>query len=193
MLIRQSYGTADIGCLGYECFHMTGMHYPDNVLVEIVDPDTGRQLGPGEVGEVVATCFNKTYPLIRFGTGDLSYYTDEPCPCGRTTPRLVKIVGRVDQVTKVRGMFIHPGQAAEAAGKFPEVEKFKILVEREDHKDIMTFIAEIKNPEAPPEGLRSGLEDAIKDILRLKGEVKFVSPGTIPPNSKIIDDQRVWE
>ncbi|MFH1135221.1 MAG: AMP-binding protein [Pseudomonadota bacterium] len=193
MLIRQSYGTADIGCLGYECFHLTGMHFPDNVLVEVVDPRTGRRLGPGEVGEVVATCFNKTYPLIRFGTGDLSYYTDEPCPCGRTTNRLVKIVGRVDQVTKVRGMFIHPGQAEEVAGKFPEIDRFQIVVTRINHKDVMTFRGELKEGADPTEELRSALAIALQDILRLKSEIEFISRGSIPPGAKKIDDQRVWE
>ena len=145
MLIRQSYGTADAGCLSYECFHKNGMHYPDNVIVEIVDPETGRQLGPGEVGEVVATVFNTTYPLIRFGTGDLSYFTDEPCPCGRTTSRLVKIVGRVDQVTKVKGMFIHPGQAAEVAGRFDVISRFQVVVTRDQHKDHMAFQVELSS------------------------------------------------
>ena len=90
MTVRQSYGTADIGCLGYECMEKNGMHIPDDKIVEIVDPETGKQLKPGEVGEIVATTFNKVYPLIRFGTGDLSSLSAAPCPCGRTSPRLVK-------------------------------------------------------------------------------------------------------
>ena len=143
MIIRQSYGTADVGCLGFECMEKNGMHFPEDVIVEIVDPDTGRQLGPGEVGEVVATVFNAGYPLIRFGTGDLSYFTDEPCPCGRTSNRLVKIVGRADQVTKVRGMFVHPGQVSEVARKFPQIARHRILVTRDGHQDRMTFEAEL--------------------------------------------------
>ena len=110
MMIRQTYGTADVRCLGYECIKKNGMHIPDDKIVEIVDPETGKQLGPGKIGEIVATTFNKIYPLIRFGTGDLSILTETPCPCGRTSPRLLKILGRVDQATKVRGLFVHPGK-----------------------------------------------------------------------------------
>jgi phenylacetate-CoA ligase len=193
MLIRQSYGTADAGCLSYECFHKNGMHYPDNVIVEIVDPDTGRQLGPGEVGEVVATVFNTTYPLIRFGTGDLSYYTDEPCPCGRTTNRLVKIVGRVDQVTKVKGMFIHPGQVAEVAGRFDVINRFQIVVTRDQHKDHMAFHVELSSDDISQDELKADVEKAMQEILRLKGECVFLPAGTLPDGCKTIDDQRTWD
>ena len=193
MIIRQSYGTADVGCLGYECYHKNGMHYPDNVIVEIVDPETGRPMGPGEIGEVVTTVFNKVYPLIRFGTGDLSYYTDEPCPCGRTTNRLVKIVGRVDQVTKVKGMFIHPGQAAEVAAKFEAVEKFQVVVQRRDHKDYMTFQVELKSAEVDLESLKQEMEKTIQDILRVRGELVVVPRGSLAPDRKIIDDRRTWD
>ncbi|MEW6264642.1 MAG: AMP-binding protein [Thermodesulfobacteriota bacterium] len=193
MLIRQSYGTADVGCLGYECFHKNGMHYPDNVIVEVVDPETGRRLGPGEIGEVAATVFNKTYPLIRFGTGDLSYYTDEPCPCGRTTGRLVKIVGRVDQVTKVRGMFIHPGQVDEVTRKFEAISRYQMVVSRKDYKDVMTLHVELNNEACDRAALQAGLEKAMQDILRLKGEVAFLAPGTLPAQYKKVDDRRTWE
>ena len=128
MLVRQGYGTADVGCLAYECFYKNGMHIPYNCIVEIVDPDTGRQLGPGETGAVVVTVFDKVYPMIRFSTGDLSYVTDEPCPCGRTAHRVVKIVGRLDQVTKVKGMFIHPGNADEVAARFSEIDRYQVVV-----------------------------------------------------------------
>ncbi len=193
MIIRQSYGTADVGCLGYECYHLTGMHWPDNVIVEVVDPETGRQLGPGEIGEVSATVFNKAYPLIRFGTGDLSYYTDEPCPCGRTANRLVKIVGRVDQVTKVKGMFIHPGQADEVAAKFPAVERYQIVVTREQHKDCMTFHCELCDASVDREALRREIESTLQEILRLRGEVSFQPRGTLAEGAKKIDDRRQWD
>jgi phenylacetate-CoA ligase len=193
MLIRQSYGTADVGCLGYECFHKNGMHWPDNVIVEVVDPETGRQLGPGEVGEVVATVFNKTYPLLRFGTGDLSYYTDEPCPCGRTSNRLVKIVGRVDQVTKVKGIFIHPGQVDEVARKYEAIERYRIVVTRAEHKDHMTFQAELKTQDPDQAALKVAVEKSMQDILRIKGEVVFLPPGTLPETYKKIDDLRTWD
>lgn len=193
IIIRQSYGTADIGCLGYECIEKNGMHFPDDCLVEIVDPQTGKQLGPGEVGEVVGTCFNKVYPLIRFGTGDLSYYSDEPCPCGRTTPRLIKIVGRVDQVTKVKGMFIHPGQVDAVAAKFSEICACQVVVTREGHQDRMTFRAELVGPAGDPARLKAELQKTIQDILRLRGEVQFLNRGSLPKGAKKIEDKRVWE
>ncbi|MBF0496498.1 MAG: AMP-binding protein [Deltaproteobacteria bacterium] len=193
MIIRQSYGTADVGCLGYECRCKNGMHYPDKVIVEIVDPVTGKHLGPGEIGEVVCTVFNHVYPLIRFGSGDLAYYTDEPCVCGRTTPRIVKIVGRVDQVTKVKGMFIHPGQAAEVAKNFPEISRYQIVVTRQEHKDIMTFVAELTEESGDTVGLAEKIAEFMPSILRIRGEVRFVPQGTIPAGAKTIDDQRVWD
>ncbi len=193
IIIRQSYGTADIGCLGYECIEKNGMHFPDDCLVEIVDPQTGKQLGPGEVGEVVGTCFNKIYPLVRFGSGDLSYYSDEPCPCGRTTPRLIKIVGRVDQVTKVKGMFIHPGQVDAVAAKFSEICACQVVVTREGHQDRMTFRAELAGPAGDPARLKAELQKTIQDILRLRGEVQFLNRGSLPKGAKKIEDKRVWE
>ena len=193
MLVRQSYGTADVGCLGYECYHKNGMHWPDNAIVEIVDPETGRQSAAGETGEVVATVFNKTYPLIRFGTGDLSYYSDEPCPCGRTTNRLIKIVGRVDQVTEVKGMFIHPEQTDEVARKFEAVERYRIVVTRADHKDHMAFQAELKSEDLDKEAMKAQRVNTIREILRLKGEVVFLPRGSLPEDCKKIEDRRTWE
>ena len=193
MTLRQSYGTADIGCLGYECMEKNGMHVPDDKLVEIVDPQTGKQLKPGDVGEVVATTFNKTYPLIRFGTGDLSYLSASPCPCGRTSPRLVKILGRVDQVTKVRGLFVHPGQADEVASRHDQIEKVQVVVTRRDHKDEMIFRVELKEGVLRSETLRGEIEKSIRDVMKLRGEVQFISRGTIPAGAKKIEDQRTWE
>jgi phenylacetate-CoA ligase len=193
MILRQSYGTADIGCLGYECMEKNGMHVPDDKLVEIVDPQTGKQLKPGEVGEVVATTFNKTYPLIRFGTGDLSHLSVAPCPCGRTSPRLMKILGRVDQVTKVRGLFVHPGQADEVASRHDPVEKVQVVVTRRDHKDEMIFRVELKEWASASETLKEEIEKSIRDVMKVRGVVQFVPKGTIPAGAKKIDDQRTWE
>jgi phenylacetate-CoA ligase len=193
MTLRQSYGTADIGCLGYECMEKNGMHIPDDKLVEIVDPQTGKQLKPGDVGEVVATTFNKTYPLIRFGTGDLSQLSAAPCPCGRTSPRLIKILGRVDQVTKVRGLFVHPGQADEVASKHDQIAKVQVVVTRRDHKDEMIFRVELEEGLSRPETLKEEIEKSIRDVMKVRGEVQFIPKGTIPAGAKKIDDQRTWE
>ncbi|HVP80314.1 MAG TPA: AMP-binding protein [Thermodesulfobacteriota bacterium] len=193
MRIRQSYGTADIGCLGYECGEKNGMHIPDDRIVEIVDPTTGKQLPPGKTGEIVGTTFNRIYPLIRFGTGDLSSLTDSPCPCGRTSPRLVKILGRVDQVTKVRGLFVHPGQADEVASKFPEIRKYQVIVTRKEHKDEMTFQVEVREEVSQPEKLKREIEQSIRDVMKVRGDVQFVSKGAIPEGAKKIEDRRIWE
>jgi len=193
MIIRQTYGTADVGCLGYECMKKNGMHIPDDKIVEIVDPKTGKQLGPGKTGEIVATTFNKIYPLIRFGTGDLSVLTETPCPCGRTSPRLLKILGRVDQVTKVRGLFIHPGQVDEVASRYPQIAKVQVVVTRRDQKDEMTFRIELKEEVLQPEKLKEEIESSIRDVMKLRGNVQFTPKGTIPEGAKKIEDQRTWE
>ncbi len=193
MIIRQSYGTADIGCLGYECMEKSGMHIPDDKIVEIVDPRTGKQLPPGKAGEIVATTFNKVYPLIRFGTGDLSVLIDEPCPCGRTAPRLVKILGRVDQVTKVRGLFIHPGQADEVASRYPQIGKYQVVVTRKEHKDEMTFRIELKEETPCSEMLKEEIERSIRDVMKVRGDVRFVPKGTLQEGAKRIEDQRIWD
>jgi len=193
MMIRQSYGTADIGCLGYECREKNGMHIPDDRIVEIVDPTTGKQLPPGKTGEIVSTTFNKIYPLIRFGTGDLSYLIDSPCPCGRTSPRLAKILGRVDQVTKIRGLFVHPGQADEVASKHPEIRKYQVVVTRKEHKDEMTFQVELKEEVSRTEKLKGEIEQSIRDVMKVRGEIQFVSRGAIPEGAKKIEDRRTWE
>jgi len=193
MIIRQAYGTADIGCLGYECIKKSGMHIPDDKIVEIVDPETGKQLGPGKTGEIVATTFNKVYPLIRFGTGDLSILTETPCPCGRASPRLMKILGRVDQVTKVRGLFVHPGQVDEVASRYPQIAKYQVVVKRKEDKDEMILRIELKEEVPLSEKLKQEIEQSIRDVMKIRGDVQFVPEGTIPEGAKKIEDQRTWE
>ncbi len=193
IILRQSYGTADIGSLGYECMEKNGMHLPDDKIVEIVDPQTGRQLPPGEVGEIVATTFNKTYPLIRFGTGDLSYLIDEPCPCRRTSPRLVRILGRTDQLTKVRGIFVHPGQADEVTRRYPNIAAYRVVVTRERDKDIMTFQVELKDEGIDRGKLKEDLQSTIRDVMKVRGDVEFIPKGTIPEGGKKIEDKRTWD
>jgi phenylacetate-CoA ligase len=169
------------------------MHVPDDKLVEIVDPTTGKQVGPGKAGEIVATTFNKAYPLIRFGTGDLSILTETPCPCGRTSPRLIKILGRADQSTKVRGLFIHPGQVDEVVSKHPQISKVQVVLTRKEHKDEMTFRLELKEEVSEPDKLKSKIEQSIRDVMKVRGDVQFVSRGAIPAEAKKIEDQRTWE
>jgi phenylacetate-CoA ligase len=193
MTIRQAYGTVFLGCIGYECQEMSGLHIPHNILVEVVDPHTGKQVPHGSAGEIVATNFNPSYPMIRMATGDLSVITMEPCPCGRTGPQLKKIIGRIDQATKVKGTFVHPWQADEVMSRYPEVFKYQVVVTREDHNDVMTFVVELKEALSETPVLRSQMERDIKDILAVKGAVQIVPRGTIPDRHQKIEDRRSWD
>jgi phenylacetate-CoA ligase len=170
-----------------------GMHIPDDKIVEIVDPETGKPLDPGKTGEIVATTFNKVYPLIRFGTGDLSILTETPCPCGRTSPRLLKILGRADQATKVRGLFVHPEQVNEVASKHAQIGNYQVVITRKEHKDEMTFRIELKEEVSQPERLKEEIERSIRDVMKVRGEVQFVLKGSIPEGAKKIEDQRTWD
>lgn len=191
--VNQTYGTVFIGTIGYECPYRTGLHTPLNMIVEIVDPKTGRQVTPGVAGEVVATSFNKTYPMIRMATGDLSVFSMEGCPCGRTGPTIKKILGRIDQATKVHGTFIHPWQTDEVVGRFPEIYKYQVVITREDHQDLMTFNVELRGDIPSQEILKARLERDIKDFLTIKGVVRIIPIGTLPELHQKIDDQRKWD
>jgi phenylacetate-CoA ligase len=193
ILIRQAYGTVDVGCLGYECPEKNGMHIPEDVIVEIVDTETGRQLEAGATGEIVATTFSRVFPMIRFATGDLSYVIEGPCPCGRTSVRLGKILGRTDQVTKVWGIFIHPWQVDEVMARFPMVTNYQVVVTRKDYRDQMTIYVELKEKVPDEVGLKRRVEKEVSEVLKVKGEVTFVQRGGIPDRAKKIDDRRVWE
>ena len=191
--VRQFLATADVGAIGYECGEKNGMHFADHRIIEVVDPETGKQLGPGQVGEVVVTLLeNPVYPLIRFGTGDLSYYEETPCPCGRTSPRLMKLVGRVDQVTKVRGMFIHPSQVEEVIAAFPEIQTAQAVVGREQDRDTLTFRAVLAQP-SKPEGLATSIQETIRNLLKLRADVAFVSEEELQESEKRILDIRKWD
>ena len=193
MTIRQCYGTVDVGCLGYECIEKRGMHVPDDVIVEIVDRDTGNRVPNGSPGEVVATNFNHTFPMIRYGTGDLSFISEEPCPCGRTSMRLMKILGRTDQVTKVKGTFIHPWQTDELMAKYPEVDKYQVVVSRSGYVDEMTFLVELADDSVDRDLLKGRLERDIQEALNVKGKIEFVRKGVIFDKHKKIEDKRRWE
>jgi phenylacetate-CoA ligase len=169
------------------------MHVPDDVIVEIVDPDTGKRVPNGSPGEIVATNFNHTFPMIRYATGDLSFISEEPCPCGRTSTRLMKILGRTDQVTKVRGTFIHPWQTDELMTKYPEVDKYQVVVTRSGYTDEMAFLVELADESVDKTRLKGRLEKDIQDALNLKGEVEFVRRGVIFDKAKKIEDKRKWE
>jgi phenylacetate-CoA ligase len=193
MTVRQAYGTVFLGCIGYECRHLTGLHVPDSILVEVVDPITGKQVKEGAIGEVVATNFNASYPMIRMATGDLSMLAQESCPCGRTGLILRKILGRIDQATKVRGTFVHPWQADEVMSRYPEVFKYQVVITRKNHQDVMTFVVELREEISQPEILRGRIERDIKDGLAIKGAVQIVPRGTLPDLHKKIDDRRSWD
>ncbi|MEE9120276.1 MAG: AMP-binding protein [Syntrophobacteria bacterium] len=193
ILVRQFLATADVGAIAYECGEKNGMHFADYRIIEVVDPETGKQLGPGQVGEVIVTLLeNPVYPLIRFGTGDLSYYEEEPCPCGRTSPRLMKLVGRVDQVTKVRGMFIHPSQVEEVVAAFPEIQTAQAVVEREQDRDKLTFRA-VLAATSSQEAMVSSLQEKIRNVLKLRADLVFVGENDIKEPEKRILDLRKWD
>jgi phenylacetate-CoA ligase len=193
ILVRQFLATADVGAIAYECGEKNGMHFADYRVVEVVDPETGKQLEAGQVGEVVVTLLeNPVYPLIRFGTGDLSYYEEEPCPCGRTSPRLMKLLGRVDQVTKIRGMFIHPSQVEEVVAAFPEIQAAQAVVQREQDRDKLTFLVVLDQASSQP-GLLSTLQDRIRTVLKLRADVAFVQASDLREPEKRILDLRKWD
>ncbi len=192
----QAYAVTEPGgCLAYECSQKSGMHFMDDYVVEIVDPETGEQLGPGETGEIVVTpIHNKTWGLIRFGTGDMSYYTTDPCPCGRTANRLVAIVGRAGDAIKVRGMFIVTKQAEQVFASFPQISAFQIVVNRKAQRDGMTFNIELKDEAADQKKLAEELNKGFQDMCRVKADkIEFVPKGTIPSEHKTIVDERTWE
>jgi phenylacetate-CoA ligase len=192
--VTEGYGSADVGMIAYECDQKSGLHICDHLIIEIVDPTTNKTLGPGEVGEVVVTLFNKIYPLIRFGIGDASLYTAEPCPCGRTSDRLVRIVGRVGDAVKVRGMFLHPRQVEEALSKFPQVSRFQTVVSRVGHRDVFTYRIELSDETVNQKELAEAIQKESLSIVKLKADkIEFVPQGTIPEGAKKLVDARTWE
>lgn len=186
----QSYATADLGLIAYETEAREGLVLDEGVLLEIVRPGTGDPVPEGEVGEVVVTCFNPAYPLVRFGTGDLSAILPGPCPTGRTNQRIKGWLGRADQTTKVRGMFVHPGQVAEIARRFPEVSKARLVVSGEMANDAMALHVEASST---PEGLAARIADAIRDVTKLRGEVVLCAVGSLANDGKVIEDARSYK
>ena len=188
-----TYATADLGTVASGCEKQNGMHITADAIVEIVDPATGKQLEPGEVGEIVVTPFDEVYPLIRFGTGDLSTLIDEPCGCGRTTPRLPKIMGRSGEAVRVRGMFVHPKQTDEAIGRFKEIKKYQLVVTRPQDRDEMVLKVELADESIDKEKLKTSLDKSFRDLCKVKFDrMDFVSTGSIADDAKKIVDERKY-
>ncbi|MBA7708319.1 Phenylacetate-coenzyme A ligase [subsurface metagenome] len=192
----QAYAVTEPGgAIAYECRQKSGLHLMDEYVVEIVDPETGKQLGPGEIGEIVVTpVHNEAWGLIRFGTGDMSSYTTEPCPCGRTANRLVAIVGRTSDAVKVRGMFVVAKQAEQVVTSFEPVFRFQIVVGRSGQRDEMTLKIELKDEAIDKGKLADDLNRRFQELCRVKiDSIEFVEKGTIPEEHQKIVDERTWE
>ena len=188
----QCYATADLGLIAYETSAREGLVIDEGVIVEIVTPGTGDPVAEGEVGELVVTTFNTDYPLIRFGTGDLSAVLPGNCPTGRTNTRIKGWMGRADQTTKIRGMFVHPSQVATIAKRFPEVVKARLVVSGEMADDRMTLQVETaKHAEA--EGLLEKISEAIRDVTKLRGTVALFALGSLPNDGRVIEDARSYK
>ena len=189
--VRQGYGTAEMGALAYECEVAKGFHLDPGVLVEIVDPQTGMPLEAGTPGEVVCTPLNPVHALLRFATGDLAALDTAPCPCGRTTHRLTAILGRVDQSTKVRGLFLHPAQLTGALASFPAVARFRAAIVRERAMDDM--IIELTADAVLPQDTLKAIAARVKETTKLSASVVQLAAGSIPDAAPAIDDRRNWD
>jgi len=192
----QAYAVTEPGgAIAYECNYKSGMHLMDEYVVEIVDPETGKQLGPGEIGEIVVTpIHNKAWGLVRFGTGDMSSYTTEPCPCGRTANRLVAIIGRTSDAVKVRGMFVVARQTEQAVLGLKSISKSQIVIRREGQRDEMTLKIELKDETINREELTSDLSGRFQNLCRVKiDRIEFVGKGSIPEEHQQIIDERIWK
>ncbi|NMM05768.1 AMP-binding protein [Polaromonas sp.] len=186
----QCYASADLGLIAYETEAREGLVLDEGVIVEIVRPGTGDPVAEGEVGELVVTTLNPDYPLIRFGTGDLSALLPGHCPSGRTNARIKGWMGRADQTVKIRGMFVHPGQVADIARRFPEVIKARLIVSGEMANDSMTFQVEAASSDS---GLDQRIGAAIRDVTKLRGTVELLAPGSLPNDGKVIEDARSYK
>lgn len=184
--VRQAYATADLGVIAYESDAMEGLIVNEDIIVEIVRPGTDEPVADGEVGEVVVTRLTPHYPLIRFGTGDLSAILPGISPCGRTAPRIRGWMGRADQRTKVKGMFVDPAQIDAVLKRHPQVRRARLVVTRSDEQDTMTLLVEAEAPDT------AAIAATLRDIVKLKGEVTAVPPGSLPNDGKVIADERSY-
>ena len=191
LTVYQSYATADLGLIAYETTSRQGLVLDEGVIVEIVRPGTGDPVAEGEVGELVVTTLNPSYPLIRFGTGDLSAILSGTCPTGRTNTRIKGWMVRADQTTKIRGMFVHPKQVDDIVKRFPEVTKARLVVAGEMANDSMTL--KVETACSGPDALAQKISDAIRDVTKLRGNVELVALGTLPNDGKVIEDARSYK
>ena len=185
----QCYATADLGLIAYETSAREGLVLDEGVVVEIVRPGTGDPVPEGEVGELVVTTLNPDYPLIRFGTGDLSAVLPGNCPTGRTNARIKGWMGRADQTTKVRGMFVHPGQVAEVTKRFPAIKRARLVVSGEMANDQLTL--KVETLEAT--GLAEKISEAVRDVTKLRADIALVEVGSLPNDGKVIEDARSYQ
>jgi phenylacetate-CoA ligase len=185
--VYQNYGTADLGVIAYESEQSEGLIVNEGLIVEIVRPGTGEPVPIGEVGEVVVTRLNADYPLLRFATGDLSAFLPGTSRCGRTNMQLRGWLGRADQTTKVKGMFVHPSQVAEVQKHHPELIRVRLVVTRKGEQDVMTLRAEAKGT---GNGLCEAVGSTLQAVTKLRGAVEVVAPGTLPNDGKVIADER---
>jgi phenylacetate-CoA ligase len=183
----QCYATADLGNIAYESPAMEGMIIDEHIIVEIVTPGTGTPVAEGEVGEVVVTSLNPDYPLIRFATGDLSAIMPGQSSCGRTNARIKGWMGRADQTTKIKGMFVRPEQVAALVDKHAEIVKARVIAARQGEMDTMTVQIE------SPGGDDMAYAKSVAEVLKLKGAIEVVAPGSLPKDGLVIEDQRVYE
>lgn len=188
--VLQFYGTADVGTIAYESHAREGLIIDENILVEIVTPGTGDPVAEGEVGEILVTSFSKDYPLVRFATGDMSKIMPGISPCGRTNMRIAGWMGRADQTTKVKGMFVRPEQVAAVVKRHPEIQKARLVVDREGVNDSMTLCCETTQQD---ESLADAIRVSLKEVCKLRGEVSFVESGALASDGKVIDDVRSYE
>ncbi|MBV8839284.1 MAG: AMP-binding protein [Alphaproteobacteria bacterium] len=185
--VKQCYAVAEVGVVSYESDALEGMILNEDIIVEIVRPGTGDPVAEGEVGEVVVTTFNRDYPMVRLATGDLSAVLAGRSPCRRTNTRIKGWMGRADQTTKVKGMFVRPEQVAEVARRHPELARVRLVVSRENEQDAMTLNAECATPS---DGFERTVAETLQAVTKLKGAVKLLAPGALPNDGKVIADER---
>ena len=194
--VTNALGVGTGNWMGFECDQKTGFHMLEEAFVEIVDPETGKQLGPGEVGAMVLTALNDNpaFPIVRYRTGDLSAFTDEPCACGRTSVKLMGILGRVGDSVKVRALYLTPAQVKTVVSRFPVVSKCQVVINREGYRDNMVFNVELADESIDKKAFTSELQGSFQDACRLRiDKINFVPKGTIPDEHKMIIDERSWE